>query len=72
MIRGPRGVSPMAPVWWALALTVAAGRVCVGVHHVSAVAAGLAVGAGIGYLARRVDLPLLVVPEPPAAASPPA
>lgn len=61
----------LAPLWWGVAITIAASRVYVGVHHVSDVAAGLAVGAGIGYLARRVDLPLLVLPEPPAADSPP-
>jgi undecaprenyl-diphosphatase len=61
----------LAPVWWAVALTIAASRVYVGVHHVSDVAAGLAVGAGIGYLARHVDLPLLVLPDPPGADSPP-
>lgn len=54
----------LAPVWWAVALTIAASRVYVGVHHVSDVVAGLAVGAGIGWVARRVDLPLLVLPEP--------
>lgn len=60
----------LAPLWWAVALTIAASRVYVGVHHVSDVAAGLAVGAGIGYLARHVDLPLLVLPEPETGPSP--
>lgn len=61
----------LAPVWWTVALTIAASRVYVGVHHVSDVAAGLAVGAGIGYLARHVDLPLLTIPEPATADLPP-
>lgn len=60
----------LAPLWWAVALTIAASRVYVGVHHVSDVAAGLAVGAGIGYLARHVELPLLAVPRPDALDDP--
>ena len=47
----------LAPLWWCIALTVAASRVYLGVHHTSDVAAGLVAGAGIGLLARRVDLP---------------
>ena len=53
-----------APLWWSVALAIAASRVYVGVHHVSDVAAGLAIGTAIGHLARHVDLPLLALPEP--------
>lgn len=49
----------MAPLWWGLAGTIAVSRIYVGVHHASDVAAGLAAGAAIGWLARKVDLPLL-------------
>ncbi|MBX3284409.1 MAG: phosphatase PAP2 family protein [Acidimicrobiales bacterium] len=62
----------LAPLWWAVALTIAASRVYVGVHHASDVAAGLAIGAGIGYLARHVDLPLLVLPDDVVDVDPPA
>jgi len=46
-----------APMWWALALTIATSRVYVGVHHASDVAAGLAIGTAFGYAARRLDRP---------------
>ena len=49
----------LAPVWWTLAGSIALSRVYVGVHHASDVAAGLAAGAAIGWLARKVDLPML-------------
>jgi undecaprenyl-diphosphatase len=49
----------LAPLWWSLALTIAASRVYVGVHHATDVAAGLAIGATIGYAARHVRLPLI-------------
>lgn len=48
----------LAPLWWSIALTVAASRVYVGVHHPSDVVGGLAVGAGIGWAARHVELPM--------------
>lgn len=48
----------LAPLWWTLALTVAASRVYVGVHHPSDVIGGLAVGTAIGWAARHVELPL--------------
>lgn len=57
----------LAPLWWGIALTVAASRVYVGVHHTSDVVAGLAIGTGIGLLARHVELPQLPPPQPAAA-----
>lgn len=54
----------LAPLWWGLALTIAASRVYVGVHHTSDVAAGLVAGTAIGLLARRVELPLVGGREP--------
>ena len=45
--------SPAAPLWTALALGIGISRVHVGVHHPSDVAAGWAVGAALGVLARR-------------------
>ncbi|MCB0958549.1 MAG: phosphatase PAP2 family protein [Acidimicrobiales bacterium] len=50
----------LAPLWWAIALTVSASRVYVGVHHSSDVLGGLAIGTAIGLAARRIDLPLPV------------
>lgn len=47
------------PLWWAIALTIGASRVHVGVHHPSDVVAGLVIGAGFGLLARHVELPLV-------------
>lgn len=46
--------SPLAPLYAALALGIAWSRVHVGVHHASDIAAGLAVGAGIGWIARKL------------------
>jgi undecaprenyl-diphosphatase len=54
----------LAPLWWALALTVAASRVHVGVHHTSDVLGGLAIGTAIGLAARHIELP---IPGAPAA-----
>ena len=42
------------PVWWAVALTIAASRIHVRDHHASDVAGGLVVGVGMGLLGRRV------------------
>ena len=53
----------LAPLWWSIALTIAASRVYVGVHHASDVAAGLAVGTAFGYLARHVSLPVIDAPR---------
>lgn len=53
----------LAPLWWTIALTVAASRVYVGVHHASDVLGGLAIGTAIGLAARHIDLPL-PVPAP--------
>jgi undecaprenyl-diphosphatase len=58
----------LAPLWWGLALTIAASRVYVGVHHATDVAAGLAIGTAIGYAARHIRLPLI---EAPTVTSPP-
>ena len=52
----------LAPLWWTIALTIAASRVYVGVHHPSDVAAGLVIGTAIGYLARQVTLPGIDLP----------
>jgi membrane-associated phospholipid phosphatase len=46
--------SPWAPLYWFLASAVALSRVHVKIHHVSDVAGGLAVGAVIGTLVRRL------------------
>jgi membrane-associated phospholipid phosphatase len=45
--------SPLAPLWYLLAVGVGASRVHVGVHHASDVLAGWAVGAAIGSVGRR-------------------
>ena len=55
----------LAPLWWTIAVTVGVSRIYVGVHHTSDVAAGLAVGAGFGLLARHIRLPI-VDHRPPA------
>ena len=47
---GPRS----APLWWALAATVATSRPYVRIHHASDVVAGAAVGAALGAVAGRV------------------
>jgi len=47
---GPR----LAPLWWTMATTVAVSRAYVRIHHGSDVVAGLATGAALGLVARRV------------------
>jgi undecaprenyl-diphosphatase len=47
---GPR----LAPLWWAMAGTVAVSRAYVRIHHASDVVAGLATGAALGLAARRL------------------
>lgn len=44
----------VAPLWWALAGTVAWSRVHVGVHHASDLAGGAVVGTSLGRLAGAV------------------
>jgi len=44
--------SPLAPVWWALAVGIAVSRVHLGVHHGSDVVAGFGIGAALGVVAR--------------------
>jgi undecaprenyl-diphosphatase len=43
-----------APLWWSMAGIVATSRAYVRIHHASDVVAGMAVGVGLGYAARRV------------------
>ena len=43
-----------APVWWAIAVTVAASRAYVRIHHASDVVAGMAVGGVLGLAAARL------------------
>jgi undecaprenyl-diphosphatase len=43
-----------APLWGSLAVTVATSRAYVRIHHASDVVAGVAVGATMGLVARRV------------------
>lgn len=45
--------SPLAPLWFALAVGIGASRVHVGVHHASDVLGGWTVGVAFGLLARR-------------------
>jgi membrane-associated phospholipid phosphatase len=47
---GPR----LAPLWWTMATTVAVSRAYVRIHHGSDVVAGMATGAVLGLLARRL------------------
>lgn len=44
----------LAPLWWSVAGLVAMSRVHVKIHHVSDVIGGLAVGAVLGTVAKRV------------------
>ena len=43
-----------APLWWTMATVVATSRVYVRIHHASDVVAGMATGAVLGWIARRV------------------
>ena len=43
-----------APIWWTLATIVGVSRAYVRIHHASDVVAGMAVGAALGVVARRV------------------
>ena len=45
---------PLAPLYFAAATVVAASRVHVKIHHPSDVAAGIAIGLGLGWLGRRL------------------
>lgn len=54
---------PLWPLYAALAGVVATSRVYVKIHHASDVAAGMALGLGLGLLGRR----FLPLPEGPAA-----
>jgi undecaprenyl-diphosphatase len=45
---------PLAPVYYAVAVVVASSRVYVKIHHASDVVAGVALGAVLGRVARRV------------------
>ena len=60
--------SAWAPLWWAIALTIAMSRVHVRDHHASDVLGGLLVGTGMGLLGRRLG-PLDV--EPPVGCAQP-
>ena len=46
--------SPLAPLWWALAVGVTVSRVHVGVHHTTDVLGGFAVGLALGAVGRSV------------------
>jgi undecaprenyl-diphosphatase len=43
-----------APLWWGLAVVVATSRAYVRIHHASDVVAGMATGAALGLVARKV------------------
>lgn len=58
--------SRLAPLWWAIALTIAVSRIHVRDHHASDVAGGLLVGAGLGVLGRRAGPLDVVALVPPA------
>lgn len=45
--------SPVAPLYWLLAGTVAASRIHVRIHHASDVVGGLAIGLAIGTVAKK-------------------
>ena len=59
-----RDDDPLWPLYYALALTVAASRVHVRIHHASDVIGGVIIGVALGELVRRL------VPLSPAATSP--
>lgn len=67
-----RDGDPIWPLYYAVAVIVAASRVHVRIHHASDVVGGVAIGIGLGELARRwfpVPRPkggALVEPPPPA------
>ena len=46
--------SPLAPLWWALAVGITVSRVHVGVHHATDVLGGFAVGLALGAVGRSV------------------
>ena len=46
--------TPAAPVWFALAATIATSRVYTRMHHSSDVVAGAALGIALGAIARRI------------------
>ena len=46
--------SPLAPLWWTLAIGIAVSRVHLGVHHASDVVAGFGIGVAIGVVARAI------------------
>lgn len=56
---------PLWPLYFAIAPVVAFSRVYVKAHHASDVVAGIAIGAGLGIVGRRL-LPLTPVDEPSA------
>lgn len=64
--------SRLAPLWWAIALTIAVSRIHVRDHHASDVAGGLLVGAGLGVLGRRTGPLDVVALVPPAVVAEPA
>jgi undecaprenyl-diphosphatase len=49
-----RDGDPLWPLYYAVAVIVAASRVHVKIHHASDVIAGAALGAGLGELTRRL------------------
>lgn len=53
----------LAPLYYAVAVVVAASRVHVRIHHASDVVAGIAVGAALGAIGRRL-FPLPYPPDP--------
>ncbi len=46
--------SPLAPLWWALAVGITVSRVHVGVHHATDVLGGFAVGIALGAAGRAL------------------
>jgi undecaprenyl-diphosphatase len=49
-----RDHDPWGPLYYAIAVVVAASRVHVKVHHASDVLGGIAIGVGLGELTRRL------------------